>query len=501
MYAAFGKGATDTGKVRDGNEDSFLIADDLGLFIVADGMGGHAAGEVASQLTVTTLEAELRQSQEWLQKLRDKGRLDRSDREGALTLLEEAVAASCYAVYQQSRFQADYKGMGCTLTALLIVADRGFIAHVGDSRLYLHRGGRTNLLTQDHRVIDELLRAGRITPDRAKELNLDNALSRAVGVQAVVQCDVLDMEVMGGDRFLICSDGLHGLLSDDELRERLAGQGIDDLPGELIDETNLRGSPDNVTCIIVDVRRIVQRTKTPAGQPGSTQEMGSKQFVMSSPDTPAARPSALDDTDQSIADTAPDGHRMPDPVEMGLGDDAGDTLTPEHTARRFNFKMMALERVPMFRHLTYKERVSFLSAADDRGYAPGETLMAEGSPGDEFFVLVDGQCVIKKGDAEIATVGAGSPLGDMALVSRNPRTATVVAATSSRAIVVSRDAFYQFLRSDSVAATKVLWAFVQVLTDRLASTTTNLEAARTATARTALEMPIYSLIDDGPPRR
>ena len=491
MYVATGLGGTDAGKVRDGNEDSFLIAGDLGLFIVADGMGGHAAGEVASQMTVTTLEAEVRNSLEWLTEIKAKGRLDRDDREAALTILEEAVAAACHAVYQQSRFQADYKGMGCTLTVLLIVGDRGFVAHVGDSRLYLHRGGRTNLLTQDHRVIDELLRAGRITPARARELNLDNALSRAVGVQPVVQCDVLDMEVMAHDRFLLCSDGLHGLLNDDELRDRLAGHSLEQLSDVFIDEANERGSPDNVTCVLIDVQHAEQRAATPAGSPGPTQEFDSKQFVL--PDTVNARPALMDDPNDIGHGETGTVPLPPDDARLSTGDQAAATIEPDGTAQRFNFKMMALERVPMFRHLTYKERVSFLSAADDRGYEPGAVLMQEGSPGDEFFVLVDGKCAIRKGEQEIATAGAGSPLGDMALVSRKPRTATVVAVTPSRAIVVSREAFYQFLRSDTVAATKVLWAFVQVLTDRLASTTTDLELARTATARTAIEMPIYDL--------
>ena len=488
MYVAASFGATDAGKVRDGNEDSYLIAEDVGLYVVADGMGGHAAGEVASQMTTTTIEAEIRNSAEWLAELGRKGRLDRDDREAALTLLEEAVAAACHAVYQQSRFQPDHKGMGCTLTVLLIVGDRGFVAHVGDSRLYLHRGGRTNLLTQDHRVIDELLRAGRITPAWAKELNLDNALSRAVGVQAVVQSDVLDMEVMTSDRFLLCSDGLHGLLSDEELRERLAGHALKDLVGLLIDEANDRGSPDNVTCIVIDVTHSEVRAVTPVGRPGPTQELDSRDFQLDEK-TANARPglmgAAADDTVEAVL--------AADDPRLATADQPAFLYEPEHTAQRFNFKMMAIERVPMFRHLTYKERVSFLSAADDRAYEPGDVLMLEGSPGDAFFVLVDGQCTIRKGDQDIATVGAGSPLGDMALVSRNPRTATVVAETHSRAIVVSREAFYQFLRSDTVAATKVLWAFVQVLTDRLASTTTDLEMARTARARTAIEMPIYDL--------
>ena len=462
MYIGKGIGATDTGRVRAGNEDTFLAVDDLGLFLVSDGMGGHAAGEVASTMTAQTVEAEVRQALPWLEELRRKGRLDRDDREAALTLLEEAVSAACHAVYQQSRFRQECNGMGCTLTVLLLVGDRGFVAHVGDSRLYLHRGGRTNRLTQDHRVIDELLRAGRITPQRAEELNLGNALSRAVGVQAVVQSDVLDMEVMSGDRFLLCSDGLHELMTEDDLGQGLASHGLSVLPQLFVDVSNERGSPDNVTCVVVDVVRAEPDAAALARAPPATESRA---------DT-AAPASAVD--------------FLPDPNEPAPS---------QHTAERFNFKMVALERVPMFRHLTYQERVSFLSKADDRGYSAGEVLMEEGSAGEEFFVLVHGECTIRKGDQDVAVVGAGSPLGDMALIRRNPRTATVVARTDCRAIVVGREAFYSFLRSDAVAATKVLWAFSQVLTDRLATTTIDLEIARSSATHTQVDLPLFSLHD------
>ncbi len=358
--------------------------------------------------------------------------------------------------------------MGCTLTVLLLVGDRGFVAHVGDSRLYLHRGGRTNRLTQDHRVIDELLRAGRITPQRAEELNLGNALSRAVGVQAVVQSDVLDMEVMSGDRFLLCSDGLHELMDEDDLGKGLASHGLSVLPQLFIDVSNERGSPDNVTCVAIDVVRAEVDTSS----------------------------LALADTADASASPAPEGRATTAaPGAVDFLPDPQDPAPSQHTAERFNFKMVALERVPMFRHLTYQERVSFLSKADDRGYSAGEVLMEEGSAGEEFFVLVHGECTIRKGDQDVAVVGAGSPLGDMALIRRNPRTATVVARTDCRAIVVGREAFYSFLRSDAVAATKVLWAFSQVLTDRLATTTVDLEIARSSATHTQVELPIFSLHD------
>ncbi len=440
MYEVSGTGGTDIGLKRSDNQDAFLVAEDLGLFLVSDGMGGHAAGDVASRICTDSVEDEIRKAADWLRQCREKATLSRDERERVGHLLEEAVSVACGRVFEDSMRNPEHKGMGCTLTALLIVADRGIVAHVGDSRLYLLRSGETNVLTKDHRVLEELKRAGRVTPERAKALKSIDGLSRAVGVQPSVRADLLDFELMAADRFLLCSDGLHGYVPFDALRHALSAHSREDLPSVLIRATHDNGAPDNVTAVVLDVQRTAP----------------------------------LQAPDESF-------------------EEMEQTLTPGEgaTAMRFVHKMDALDSVPLFQHLAYQERMAFLSAADERTYDAGEIVMTEGEPGEHFYVLVSGECAIRKGEADIATVGPGAPLGDMSLVNRTPRTATVVALTHCTAVVVDRQAFFQFLRSDPVIATKILWSFVQVLTDRLARTSTELQITRAGLASTATEMPIF----------
>jgi len=442
MYEVRASGATDVGCSRRTNQDTLLVAKDVGLFLVSDGMGGHAAGEVASQLCTETVEREVRAAADWLQGLRAGATLTRSDREGILHLLEEAASKACQTVFDDSQSHPEHQGMGCTLTVLLTIQDHGFVAHVGDSRLYLLRDGELNTLTKDHRVLDELLRAGRVTPERARALKSIDGLSRAIGIQRSVQSDLLDFELLAGDRYVLCSDGLHGVLTFDELRSALGSEEYDTLPAELIRQTRERGAPDNVSAIILDI------------------------------------------ADAAIAEASDTGEDTFDDLE--------ETLVPGRSKpQQFVSKMSVLDSVPMFRHLAYQERMAFLSAADERRYDPGEILMSEGEPGEHFYVLVEGECTVRKGEADIANVGPGAPLGDMSLVNRMPRTATVVALTACTAVVLDRKAFFGFLRSDPIIATKVLWAFVQVLTDRLDRTSSELQLVRAGLASTATEMPIF----------
>ena len=446
MHEVRASGSSDVGSNRRNNQDSLLVAEDVGLFLVSDGMGGHAAGEVASRLCAETIESDVRAAAEWLGRLRSQSVLSRDDREGVLHLLEEATGNACRAVFDDSQANPEHQGMGCTLTALLLVADRGFVAHVGDSRLYLFRNGEANALTKDHRVLDELLRAGRVSPERARALKSIDGLSRAVGVQRSVQSDLLDFEVMAGDRYLLCSDGLHGVLALDELSAAVRSHEVTDLPGELIRQTLDRGAPDNVSVVVLAIG------------------------------APISEDRAEETAEDVEATLVPGRLRAP--------------------AQRFGSQMQLLDSVPIFQHLAYQERMAFMAAADERRYDAGEILMHEGEPGEHFFVLVTGECSVRKGEAEIAVVGPGAPLGDMGLVNRGSRTATVVALTACSALIVGRQAFFQFLRSDPIVATKVLWAFVQVLTDRLARTSSELQLVRAGLAMTAIEMPIFRAPSD-----
>ena len=242
---------TDVGRVRDHNEDNFLVAKKLQLFVVCDGMGGHAAGEVASSIAARTVSEVISAQREMLTAFEQGvGGANRTD---LLKVMEQAVQQSCNAVYQEGQRDETKRGMGTTLDALLIVGERGFIGHVGDSRVYLYRQGSVHQLTEDHSLINELLRRGRLSRDQIESLQHKNAVTRAVGVYESVEVDTIDFDVLRGDRFLLCSDGLHGYFEQAELAKLFAETPEDELAQKLIDLSNERGGKDNITAIVVKV--------------------------------------------------------------------------------------------------------------------------------------------------------------------------------------------------------------------------------------------------------
>ncbi len=241
--------ATDVGKVRDHNEDNFLVDKKLGLFIVADGMGGHAAGEVASAIAVRTVHEEVKKERGILEGYM-QGQKDVTTRD-VVALLEYAVQRACAKVHEEAQADAAKRGMGTTLSSLLVIGQKGFIAHVGDSRIYLMRGARVQQVTEDHTVINELIKRGKLSREQIDKVAQKNAITRAVGVYERVEVDTLVMEVLPGDVFMLCSDGLCGYLEGaQELAQPLALDGAAS-PKALIDLANERGGKDNITAVVV----------------------------------------------------------------------------------------------------------------------------------------------------------------------------------------------------------------------------------------------------------
>ncbi len=241
--------STDVGKVRDHNEDNFLVDKKLSLYVVADGMGGHAAGEVASAIAVRTVHEELKAERELLEEYvgNPRGVGPRK----ILAVFEHAVQRACAKIHEEAQLDSAKRGMGTTLSALLILDHQGFIAHVGDSRIYLMRGGRVQQVTEDHTVYNELIKRGKLSREQIEKVAQKNAITRAVGVYERVEVDTLGIEVLPGDAFLLCSDGLHGYVEDpQELAVHLAKEG-NDAPRSLIDLANEQGGKDNITAIVV----------------------------------------------------------------------------------------------------------------------------------------------------------------------------------------------------------------------------------------------------------
>src|SRR4029078_5369244 len=248
--------ATDVGRKREINEDNFLVDKKLSLFVVADGMGGHASGEVASKLA----DHEFRNAVEAGREAIDKFAIgDPAVRpQDILTVLEEAVQSAGQAVYKKGQVEPEKRGMGPTPSALLISGDRGFIAHVGDSRVYMLRAGQVVQLTEDHSLVNELIRRGRVTKEgfeTSPYKAYKNAVTRAVGVYETVQGDTIDFEILPGDQFLLCSDGLHAYLNDARIIDLLKGDDVKALPKKLIDMANAGGGHDNINDVVVRVEK------------------------------------------------------------------------------------------------------------------------------------------------------------------------------------------------------------------------------------------------------
>ncbi|MFK8002979.1 MAG: Stp1/IreP family PP2C-type Ser/Thr phosphatase [Polyangiales bacterium] len=403
--------ATDVGRVRKANEDSFLVDKKLSLFIVADGMGGHAAGEVASSMTCRVIRDALAAERDALTTFA-QGDSSGVDRKDILRLIEASIQEACSKVHQEGIIDESKRGMGTTVDALLIVGTRGFIGHVGDSRIYLYRQGSVHQLTEDHSLVNELLRRGKLTREQIDKsaVQYKNAVTRAVGVYASVEVDVFDFDVLAGDRFLLCSDGLSGYLEESELPKFFEEIPEDDLAKYLIDLANERGGKDNITAVIV---------KTPED-------------------------------------------------EAGL-----DKLT-----REVNLKLEILHQMPLFRFVTYQELVRILNITQVRTYAAHEKVVSEGEEGDELFVVLTGGVKVHSGDTTIVELGPGQHFGEMALVDKAPRSASVTAKEATQLIGIRRRDFFDLVRKDHDVAVKLLWSFLGSLAQRLRTTSRDLGLAK-----------------------
>jgi serine/threonine protein phosphatase PrpC len=246
---------TDVGRVRDLNEDNFLVDKKLALSIVADGMGGHAAGEVASALAVRLIHQEVRKRADFLRAY-DAGETERDAAREIHHIMESAVLRACSRIHEEAKADASKRGMGTTLSALLVAGSHGFVAHVGDSRIYLYRNGKIQQVTEDHTVYNELVKRGRLTKEQIEKVAQKNAVTRAVGVYERVDVDTLMLELLPGDQFLLASDGLHGYINHQaELEPYFEDEDGEKASNELIELANRKGGKDNITALLVRVGR------------------------------------------------------------------------------------------------------------------------------------------------------------------------------------------------------------------------------------------------------
>ena len=229
-------GDSHVGQVRKGNEDALLLRDSV--YAVADGMGGHLAGEVASATALEPVE-------------QLDGRIFQDDT-AAVTALRDAVVAANQRVSQLAQANPDYRGMGTTLTAALVEGRRLHVAHVGDSRAYLLRDGQFSQLTDDHTLVQHLVNEGQITREEAAHHPQRSVVTRAIGVSEDVDVDSMSLELVPGDQLLLCSDGLTGVVDDEAIaRTLLEIEDPDAAVAALIDLANEAGGPDNITVLLL----------------------------------------------------------------------------------------------------------------------------------------------------------------------------------------------------------------------------------------------------------
>ena len=298
---------TDVGRVRQGNEDSYLVQEPL--FAVADGMGGHLGGEIASATTVETIRSAAQEAAP-----HDTARL--------AAMVRQANSA----VWEKAQGDPELRGMGTTCTLVLLEEGELHIAHVGDSRAYLLRGDELTQVTEDHTLVNRMVKEGRLKPEEADRHPQRSIITRALGVDAEVEVDELTLGVEEGDRFLLCSDGLTSMIDfttlQETLRDQQSAQGAVD---RLVDLANEAGGEDNITVVLVD---IVADDAVPAADAATPSQ--------------TAAPAARETTDPEVAPAPPavdtGVHRLDAvPVEV-----APEPQPRSRVPRRFAFALLFL---------------------------------------------------------------------------------------------------------------------------------------------------------------
>lgn len=299
-------GVTDVGRERDHNEDRFVLVPDHEVFVVADGMGGHQCGEVASRMATSFI----------AKHFREEAQLAADGSLGAR--LRASVEEANRRIFQRASSSSSHRGMGTTVVAAAFHRSQRklFVAHAGDSRCYLFRGGKLEALTRDHSLVEEALRA---RPEMTKaELAYlpSNVITRALGVDATVEPDVAAHDVVLGDVFLLCSDGLHGFVPDERIREILSAQrGLAEGCADLVAEANKNGGGDNITAVLVRIEASDDPWSRPTSIPPRSSAGGAPSGAGSASSSRLARPAIV-----------PRPGRLP-----SFAEDVGDDLTDEPT--------------------------------------------------------------------------------------------------------------------------------------------------------------------------
>jgi serine/threonine protein phosphatase PrpC/CRP-like cAMP-binding protein len=425
---------TDVGNQREHNEDNFLVDRKLRLYVVCDGMGGHAAGEVASAVAVRTLSEEIRKAQDLMDDyVAGSTGGNKVNKRDITNMLGFAVNCASRKIHSEALLDEKKRGMGTTLVAALFVGHQVFIVHVGDSRIYLLRNANLEQLTEDHNVYNEFIKKKKIDLGSAAKLAPKEAITRAVGVYEHCEPETLVIDVAPGDRFLLCTDGLSGYFeapegSMDELAHKLNQPDPDSVVGDLVSTAKHRGGKDNITAVLVTLGAIA----------------------------------------------ADDAQRL----------------------RDLEAQKAILSGTSLFGVLNARELRQVLQVTEVEQYQDRQTIVREGEQGEQLYIVLTGQVEVMRTGAPVARLDPGEHFGEMALIRNQPRSASARAVGPTQLMVIHRKDFFEILRTEHRLAVKLLWQFTGVLANRLAETTRNLGIARDELIGEDIQCQIFGADDE-----
>lgn len=397
-------GETDVGRARSHNEDYIVVDPELGLFLVCDGMGGHASGEVASESAARAVQRHVASQVHLLNEF------DGSPKacEAIEQVLREAIQGASAEVFDLARGAQGRHGMGTTCIAVITAttpagAVKGIMGHVGDSRMYLVRNAQVWQLSHDHTFFNDAVRNGMMSHDEAKASPWANMVTRGVGIQRSVAVDTLVFDIVENDTLLLCSDGLTAYVQDHyEIASVVADPALPKLPKKLIGLANERGGGDNISAVL----------------------------VRGVPEMPAR---------------ADDAQRR----------------------EQVTTNMQTLRHIALFMDLDDAELVRVFRRFDAIDYPAGTVLIREGDDTDCLYVIVEGDVRISRGDRQVTTLTRGAHFGEMGLLNQRPRSATVTTTSPVHALILERARFNDVLREDTTLAAKLLYKLAQILSLRL----------------------------------
>jgi serine/threonine protein phosphatase PrpC len=410
-------GRSEVGPVREHNEDAILVDDRIGLYVVCDGMGGHNAGEVASRMACESIQRFFSESTETLSRLGDN--ISGSAYDELAQLVTHAIQSASREIFDKAQANPEMAGMGTTTTLILMVGDKAIMGHVGDSRVYLQHSGDLHQISDDHTLIAQMIRQGKIKPENAGSVPFSNVITRAVGIQPSVEVDTLLFDFLPGDRMLLCSDGLCGFVDDPVLKEGLEKQDLDEAAESLVQLAVLGKTTDNISALVIEA--------------------------------------------------------------SATSEESAQARSQEHAE-----KFEALRRIPLFRHLDLQELHRVLNKMEHLEIPQGENIIVEGEQGKELYIILRGDVEVTKGNQVVRVMGPGDHFGEMALLNKKPRSATVRALNRVKMLALPRRGFRRLIRRYPDLSVKLLYMFAVELSLRLDATSEQLRDLQTDADETLL---------------